>query len=146
MIWEPFNVHYSIFVSSNGVLCHACNIFHWEESFSLESWWRHQMEIFSALLVRCAGNSPVTGEFPHKGQLRGALMFSLICAWTNGWVNNRDADHYDVTVIECLNGWFVYLSQLVGLLTKWLVTRSFDVFFDLRLNKRLSKHQWSWWI
>ena len=26
---------------------------------------------------------------PHKGQWRGALMFSLICAWMNGWVNNR---------------------------------------------------------
>ena len=25
------------------------------------SWWRHQMEIFSALLALCAGNSPVTG-------------------------------------------------------------------------------------
>ena len=43
---------------------------------------------------------------PHKGQWRGALMFSLICDWTNGWVNNRDSgdlrhhlDHYDVTVI-----------------------------------------------
>ena len=42
---------------------------------------------------------------PHKGQLRGALMFSLICAWINGWVNNRDAGdlrrhraHYDVIV------------------------------------------------
>ena len=28
------------------------------------AWWRHQMEIFSALLAICAGNSPVTGEFP----------------------------------------------------------------------------------
>ena len=28
---------------------------------------------------------------PHKGQWRGALMFSLICAWMNGWVNNREA-------------------------------------------------------
>ena len=27
-------------------------------------WWRHQMEIFSALLALWAGNSPVTGEFP----------------------------------------------------------------------------------
>ena len=26
------------------------------------------------------------------------------------------------------------------------VTRSFDVFFDLRLNKRLSKQQWGWWF
>ena len=27
-----------------------------------------------------------------------------------------------------------------------LVTRSFDVFFDLRLKKRLSKHSWCWWF
>ena len=53
------------------------------------------------------GNSPVTGEFPaHKGQWHRALMFSLICAWMNGWVNNREAvdfrrhrAHYDVTVM-----------------------------------------------
>ena len=25
------------------------------------------------------------------------------------------------------------------------VTQSFDVFFDLRLNKRLSKYLWDWW-
>ena len=49
------------------------------------SWWRHQMETFSVLLAICAGNSPVTGEFPSQRP----------------------------------------------------VTRSFDVFFDLRLNKRL---------
>ena len=70
-------------------------------------WWRHQMETFSALLAICAGNSPVPGEFPHKGQWRGALMFSLICVWINGWVNNREAGdlrryrtHYDVIVME----------------------------------------------
>ena len=41
-----------------------------------------------------------------KGQWRGALMFSLMCAWTNGWVNNRVAgdlscnrSQYDVTVM-----------------------------------------------
>ena len=54
-----------------------------------------------------AGNSPVTGEFPSHRQWRGALMFSLICACTNGWVNNRDVvdlrrhrTHYDVTVMN----------------------------------------------
>ena len=43
---------------------------------------------------------------PHKSQWRGALISSLICAWTNGWVNTRDAGdlrlhraHYDVTVM-----------------------------------------------
>ena len=44
---------------------------------------------------------------PHKGLWRGALFFSLICAWINGWVNNRKAGdlrrhraHYDVTVMD----------------------------------------------
>ena len=30
------------------------------------SWWRHQMETFSALLALCAGNSPIPGEFPSQ--------------------------------------------------------------------------------
>ena len=58
------------------------------------SWWRHQMETFSALLAICAGNSPVPGEFPAQRP----------------------------------------------------VTRGFDVFFDLRPNKRLSKQWWGWWF
>ena len=45
--------------------------------YKVLSWWRHQTETFSALLVFCEGNPPVT---PDKGQWRGALMFSLICA------------------------------------------------------------------
>ena len=78
------------------------------------SWWRHQMETFSALLALCAGNSPVPVNSPHKGQWRGSFMFSLIWTWTNGWVNNRNAGdlrrnraHYDVTVMsfgpQCVN-------------------------------------------
>ena len=61
---------------------------------------------FSALLPISAGNSPIPGNSPHKGQWRGALMFSLICVWINGWLNNREAGdlrsyraHYDVTVM-----------------------------------------------
>ena len=48
--------------------------------------------------------SPVNS--PHKVQWRGALMFSFICVWINGWVNNRVAGdfrryraHYDITVM-----------------------------------------------
>ena len=47
------------------------------ECDGIYSWWRHQMETFSALPALCAGNSPVTGEFPTQ---RPVLMFSLICA------------------------------------------------------------------
>ena len=54
---------------------------------------------------------------PHKGQWRGALMFSLICARLNGWVNNREAGdlrrhraHYDVIVMyrqnKSINSWY----------------------------------------
>ena len=55
--------------------------------------------------VRGIHRSPVNS--PHKGQWLGALMFSLICAWTNDWVNNRDAGdlrlhraHYVATVVS----------------------------------------------
>ena len=64
------------------------------------------IKTFSALLALCAGNSPVPVNFPHNGQWRGALMFSLICVWINDWVNNREAGdlrrhcgHYDVNVM-----------------------------------------------
>ena len=61
----------------------------------------------SELLAICAEirRSPVNS--PHKGQCRGALTFSLVCAWINGWVNNGEAGdlrrhraHYGVTVIN----------------------------------------------
>ena len=55
---------------------------------------------FAAVTLRSPVNSP------HKGQWHGALMFSLICARINGWVNNREADdlrrhqaHCDVIVM-----------------------------------------------
>ena len=64
------------------------------ESSWMSSWWRHQIETFSALLALCAGNSPVTGEFPSQRP----------------------------------------------------VTRSFDIFFDLCLNKRLIKQSRRRWF
>ena len=63
--------------------------------------------IFRRVTDPLCGNSPVTGEFPHKGQWRGALMISLIFARINGWVNNQAADdmrrhrtHYHVTAMD----------------------------------------------
>ena len=65
------------------------------------------METFSALLAFVHGITRSPVNTPHKSQWRGALMFSLICAWINAWVNNREAGdlrrhraHYDVIVIE----------------------------------------------
>ena len=50
---------------SNSVLYDWCM---WASATSYTSWtwWRHQMETFSALLAICVGNSPVLGEFPAQ--------------------------------------------------------------------------------
>ena len=78
--------------------------------------WKHFPRYW--LFVRGIHRSTVNS--PHKGQWRGALMYSLICAWMNGWVNNCEAGdlrrhraHYDVTAMgthyvvlfKCSNGW-----------------------------------------
>ena len=64
--------------------------------------WKHSPRYWP--FVRGIHRSPVNS--PHKGQWRGVLMFTLICVWINGWVNNREAGdlrcyraNYDVTVM-----------------------------------------------
>ena len=66
--------------------------------------WRHFPRYWP--FVRRIHRSPVNS--PHKGQWRGALMFTLICARIKGWVNNceagdlrRNRAHYDVIVMFC---------------------------------------------
>ena len=103
MIWKGFP-YYWIFVRGiqwqwpvdcrrKGPAMRSINVSHIVNQ-KKQTWWRHQMETFSALLAICAGNSPGTGEFPAQRP----------------------------------------------------VVRSFDVFFDLRPNKQLSKQWWGWWF
>ena len=70
------------------------------------SWWRHQIETFSALLAICAGNSPVPGEFPTQRPVTRSFDVYFDLRPINGWVNNREAGdlrrhraHYDVIVM-----------------------------------------------
>ena len=83
--------------------------------------WKHFPRYWP--FVRGIHRSPVNS--PHKGQWRGALMFSLMCARINSWVNNREAGdlrryrhHYDVIVMQTrvwVRQWrFTYTSQLLG--------------------------------
>ena len=65
--------------------------------------WKHFPRYWP--FVRGIHRSPV--KSPHKGQWRGALIFSLICVWISGLVNNRETgdlrrhrDHYNVTVMR----------------------------------------------
>ena len=95
---------------------------------------------------------------PHKGQWRGVLVFSLICAWINGWVNNRDAGdlkrhgaHYDVTVMPsytadpsplaqhpCIHN--VTKTHLWSLLS--VLNNAFTRIPGPRLNIKRSFHAW----
>ena len=90
--------------------------------------------------------SPVNS--PHKGQWRRAMMFSLICAWMNGWVNNGeavDSAHYGVTVMQrdCFpNYWpfVIYIDRSsVASHYKGPVMRNFNVAIAACRNKLLNK-------
>ena len=56
------------------------DVINWKENSALPGYWPFMWGIHRA---------PVNS--PHKIQWRGALVFSLICAWINGWVNNGEA-------------------------------------------------------
>ena len=104
------------------------------------TWWRHQMETFSALLSLCVRNSPVTGEFPSQRLV--TRSFDVFCAWINSWVNNCMADdlrhhraHYDVIVMtmNCttnLSPWlhhrwiYSFAKKAFGGFTKFMGTPS----------------------
>ena len=66
---------------------HSCDIARFHQPFWMTSWWRHQMETFSASLAICVGNSPVPGEFPTQRPVTRSfdVFFDL------RWVNNREA-------------------------------------------------------
>ena len=69
----------------------------------------HQMETFSALLALCAGNSPVSGEFPAQRPVTRSFDVFFDLRLINGWVNTHEAGdlrryrvHYDVIVMFSL--------------------------------------------
>ena len=95
-----FLVHLEIFLLVETYYIH-------EKAVQKYTWWRHQMERFSALLALCAGNSAVTDKFPAQRPVTRSFDGWLICAWINGWVNNRETGdlrrnrgHYDVTIMK----------------------------------------------
>ena len=92
--------------------------------------WKHFPRYWP--FVRGIHRSPVNS--PHKGQWRGALMFSLICVWINGWVNNREVGdlrlyraHYGVIVMRHFHTDPLGLSKFTK--TSVIIIQSFYTFF-----------------
>ena len=95
-------VFYLVFITSLDVLETGCT---GSCMCSSETWWRHQMEIFFALLALCVENSPVTDEFTKASDAE-FWCFLWSAPWINGWVNSsatgdlrRHRAHYDVIVM-----------------------------------------------
>ena len=92
----------TIFLCRSGIRSHAWSLACFPLRHDDVIKWKHFPRYWP--FVREIHRSPV--NFPHKGQWRGALMFTLICTRMNGWVNNREAGdlrrcrvHYDVIVM-----------------------------------------------
>ena len=108
--------------------------------------WKHFPRYWP--FVRGIHRSPANS--PRKGQWRGALMFSLIYAWLNGWVNTREAGdmrryraHYDAIVMS-----FLFISNEGDTGANWLVqinngiyTVASDTVVWATLSEIKSKHR-----
>ena len=76
-------------------------------SINESTWWRHQMEAFSALLALCEGDPSVIDGSPTQRPVTRSVDVFFISAGTNGWANDRDVDdlrrhraHYGITVMN----------------------------------------------
>ena len=116
------------------------SISHQQEQHWLCTWWPIKWKYFPRCwsFVRSPMNSP------HKGQWRGTLMFSLICTWIHGWINNHEAGElrchrtdYDVTVMKMHSP----ISSIVSVfnnLHQYNDENSFSLFFTFPI--KISTH------
>ena len=85
----------------NHLYASSCQLSQWGHDDVIK--WKHFPRCWP--FVRGIHRSPANS--PHQGQWRGVMMLLLICAWINGWINNREANdlrrhrtHYDITVMH----------------------------------------------
>ena len=113
---------------THSIMLQICHVNYWYRymycpfiPFVRDKWSTHDdvitLKHFPCYLsfMRGIHRSPLNST--HKDQWRGALPFSLICAWINGWVNNRESGdlrrhlaHYDATVMKT-HDWMSALSE-----------------------------------
>ena len=93
--------------------------------------WKHFPRYWP--FVRGMHRSPVSST--HKGQWRGALMFSLICTCMDGWVNNHEAGdlrrhhaYYAVTVMQWNYRLTLYVPELC-LFSSYTIYRISDCWY-----------------
>ena len=128
---------FCIEITNPGMHIHTSDWIHGYSELSAQTWWRV--------------TGPLCGEF--TGYSHRALMFSLICAWINSWVNNRETGdlrchciHYDVTV---MNEWRVEQELSCGrsqdyenYFWSYIRRSAYDNFWSILITKIRNKILW----
>ena len=112
------------------------------------TWWRHQIETFSALLAICAGNSPVTGEFPAQRPVMRSfdaffdprLIKRLSKQWWGWWFETPSFPYYGVITGSQNMSWMekenhneyirCQLSRICLIKSQWLHRQLFVASFN----------------
>ena len=88
------------------------------------------------------GNTTLLGRSPSQMAINAQKSFdAMTSSWLNGMMTSSNGNVFRVIGPLCGN------SPVTGEFpTQRPVTRGFDVFFELRLNKRYSKQSLGWWL
>ena len=117
----------------------------WQKPFSNSCPWKWECFILIKISLKCVP----AGTIDKKSALdqRESNMWGFDCPRHNG---HHCGYHDDVTKRKHFLRYWPFVRgihwSLVNSPHKRPVTRSFDIFFDLRLNKRLSKQSLGWWF
>ena len=144
---------------------HLVRLYHWFIIFN--TLWPDilQTALSNAVLSECT-LVHISLTFIHGVPVTNELHFSHWLG-ANHYLNKWWPFHWFIYASLCHNGLSSKLSMMTSsngnifrvtghlcgefIDPRWIpaqrpVTRSFDVFFDLRLNKWLSKQSWGWWL
>ena len=103
----------------------------WWPSFVLLSWY-----------IPCSHCNQLQDQAPVDFNLR-VNDIRMTCDDLTEWVGNSLASHDDVIIWKLFPRYWPFAR---GTGEQRPVTHSFDVFFNLHLNKRLCKRWWGWWF
>ena len=150
--WLPLIFIYIIFYKIRTQLCYACITVSNHRQFRClfnsllrQTQWKCKKCKSSALLALCELNPLMTGAFcfvySKSWLLQNFACGAIAVLWWHTWWRHQMETFFALVAICAGN------SPVPGEIpAQRPETRRFNVFFDLRRNKRLSKQSWDWWF
>ena len=107
---------------------------------SVDSAWQSAINLKNRLLV--SGDKEICGESATDVCMRSKLSLAVACSCQHHTWWRHQMETFFALLALCVGN-----SPVTGEFpSQRPVTRSFDIFFDLHLNKWLSKESWGWWF